>query len=158
MTGRGADLMILDDVIKSDVEALSETTQRRHWDWWRSVVLTRLHPDAAIVAVGTRWSVDDLLGKLADSGSFDVIRLPALAEDNDPIGREPGAALWPAMFPKDVLKAIKKGTSPAIDGPEGRRSVEIILGIYKSAETGKAIQLPLAKDPVLKARKTGVGK
>ena len=107
MTGRGADLMILDDVIKSDVEALSETTQRRHWDWWRSVVLTRLHPQAAIVAVGTRWSVDDLLGRLADSGTFDVVRLPALAEDDDPIGREPGEALWPEMFPRDVLEAIR---------------------------------------------------
>jgi predicted phage terminase large subunit-like protein len=107
MTGRGADLMILDDVIKSDVEALSETTQRRHWNWWRSVVLTRLHPDAAIVAVGTRWSVDDLLGRLADSGTFDVVRLPRLAEDDDPIGREPGDALWPAMFPSDVLKTIR---------------------------------------------------
>jgi predicted dehydrogenase len=52
----------------------------------------------------------------------------------------------------DVLKALKKGTAPLVDGPEGRRSVEVILGIYKSAETGKSISLPLAKDPPLKAR------
>ena len=58
---------------------------------------------------------------------------------------------------QDVLKAIKKGTSPSIDGPEGRRSVEVILGIYKAAETGRAVQLPLKSDPVLKSRKTGVG-
>jgi len=57
---------------------------------------------------------------------------------------------------QDVLKAIKKGTSPAIDGAEGRRSVEIILGIYKAAETGRAVKLPLKSDPILKARKTGV--
>ena len=56
----------------------------------------------------------------------------------------------------DVLKAIKSGSSPAVDGLEGRRSVEIILAIYKSAETGHAVQLPLARDPVLKARKVGV--
>ena len=54
---------------------------------------------------------------------------------------------------KDVLAAIKKGTSPAIDGPEGRKAVEVILGIYKAAETGKAVTLPLKSDPVLKARK-----
>ncbi|MEM7784645.1 MAG: Gfo/Idh/MocA family oxidoreductase [Planctomycetota bacterium] len=54
---------------------------------------------------------------------------------------------------RDVLKAIKQGTSPSIDGYEGRRSVEIILAIYKSAETGKPIPLPLKKDPVIKARK-----
>jgi len=58
---------------------------------------------------------------------------------------------------RDVLKAIKKGTTPLVDGPEGRRSVEIILGIYKAAETGRAVKLPLKSDPLLKARKTGVG-
>ena len=57
---------------------------------------------------------------------------------------------------QDVLTAMKKGTKPLIDGPEGRRSVEIILAIYKAAETGRAVQLPLASDPVLKARKSGV--
>ena len=57
---------------------------------------------------------------------------------------------------RDVLKAIKNGGRPSIDGHEGRRSVEIILGIYKAAETGRTIQLPLTRDPVLKARKTGV--
>ena len=51
----------------------------------------------------------------------------------------------------------RSGTQPAIDGPEGRRSVEIILAIYKAAETGRAVPLPLAADPVLKARKSGVG-
>lgn len=54
---------------------------------------------------------------------------------------------------RDVLDAIQKGRAPAIDGPQGRRSVEIILGIYLAAETGKTVTLPLAKDPVLKARK-----
>jgi predicted dehydrogenase len=54
---------------------------------------------------------------------------------------------------EDVLRAIKKGTSPLVDGPEGRRSVEIILAIYKAAETGGAVKLPLVKDPAIKARK-----
>ncbi|MEX0676775.1 MAG: Gfo/Idh/MocA family oxidoreductase [Pirellulales bacterium] len=54
---------------------------------------------------------------------------------------------------RDVLAAIREHRKPAIDGLEGRRSVEIILGIYKAAETGKVVKLPLAGDPVLKARK-----
>lgn len=57
----------------------------------------------------------------------------------------------------DVLKAIQKGGKPLVDGREGRRSVEIILGIYKAAETGRAVSLPLSGDPPLKARKVGVG-
>jgi UDP-N-acetyl-2-amino-2-deoxyglucuronate dehydrogenase len=55
-----------------------------------------------------------------------------------------------------VLGAIKKGARPLVDGREGRRSVEIILAVYKAAETGEAVKLPLAGDPVLKARKSGV--
>ena len=65
-----------------------------------------------------------------------------------------GHAAHAAQF-RDVVKAIKKGTAPSIDGAEGRRSVEVILAIYKAAETGKSLPLPLAKDPVLKARKLG---
>jgi predicted dehydrogenase len=56
---------------------------------------------------------------------------------------------------QDVLNAIKKGKQPLIDGPEGRRAVELILAIYKSAETGKPVKLPLASDPPLKARAKG---
>lgn len=53
----------------------------------------------------------------------------------------------------DVLAAIKRGTPPLVDGPQGRQAVETILAIYKAAETGRAVKLPLASDPVLKARK-----
>ena len=56
---------------------------------------------------------------------------------------------------QDVLKAIKAGKQPLIDGPEGRKAVELILAIYKSAETGKPVKLPLAGDPALKARALG---
>ena len=56
---------------------------------------------------------------------------------------------------QDVLAAIKKGTQPLVDGPEGRKAVELILAIYKSAESGKPVKLPLAGDPPLKARAQG---
>lgn len=48
---------------------------------------------------------------------------------------------------KDFLKAIKKGEKPAVDGYEGRKSVEIILAIYKSSWSGRRVQLPLKSDP-----------
>jgi UDP-N-acetyl-2-amino-2-deoxyglucuronate dehydrogenase len=56
---------------------------------------------------------------------------------------------------QDVLAAIKKGKQPLIDGPEGRRAVELILAIYKSAESGKPVKLPLASDPAIKGRAKG---
>jgi predicted dehydrogenase len=59
---------------------------------------------------------------------------------------------------QDLLDAVKKGKSPSVDGREGRRSVEIILAIYKAAESGKPVMLPLEKDPTLEARKRKTGK
>jgi UDP-N-acetyl-2-amino-2-deoxyglucuronate dehydrogenase len=54
---------------------------------------------------------------------------------------------------KDLIDSIKKNRTPAVDGPEGRIAVEVILAIYKAAESGRAVKLPLKRDPVLKARK-----
>lgn len=63
-----------------------------------------------------------------------------------------GFAGHAAQF-KDVLRAIKSGEKPLIDGVEGRKSVEVILAIYKAAETGGTVELPLKRDPVWKHRK-----
>lgn len=57
----------------------------------------------------------------------------------------------------DVLAAIEEDREPAVNGPEGRRAVEIILGIYHSAELGTSVKLPLAGDPPLKAREKKKG-
>lgn len=59
---------------------------------------------------------------------------------------------------QDLYDAVKKNRAPAVDGREGRKSVEIILAIYKAAETGKPVLLPLDKDPTLAARKRKVDK
>jgi len=53
---------------------------------------------------------------------------------------------------QDFLNAVKKGKQPLVNGVEGRRSVEVILAIYKAAEMGRAVQLPLAKDPTWSKR------
>lgn len=70
------------------------------------------------------------------------------ASDPAAIGHHGHAALF-----RETLAAIEAGRAPAVDGAEGRKSVEIILGIYKAAETGKAVELPLKVDPKLAARK-----
>ncbi len=70
------------------------------------------------------------------------------ASDPTAIGHHGHARLF-----RDVCQAIDEKRAPAVDGHQGRRSVEIILAIYKAAETGKIVKLPLAGDPSLNARK-----
>lgn len=112
ITGRGANLAIVDDPIKDRQEADSETTRQRIWDWYRSVLYTRLMPGGSIICIMTRWHDDDLCGRLlvemeGGGDKWDIVNLPALAEDDDPLGRERGEALWPEWYPEERLLQIK---------------------------------------------------
>lgn len=116
LVGRGINLLLLDDLIKTSEEANSPAIQRRNKEWYESVATTRLEPyysngkvlDPAIIMIGTIWNTQDLLWTIPDS-SWVTVRLPAIAEDNDPIGRKKGEALWPERFPlKDLLKKKKE--------------------------------------------------
>jgi hypothetical protein len=64
ITGRGAHLLILDDLLKDREEAQSETVRRNLYEWYAHVAYTRLQPGAAIVLIQTRWHEDDLAGRL----------------------------------------------------------------------------------------------
>jgi len=113
ITGRGAHVAIIDDPVKNAEEAASEVIRERVWDWYRSTLYTRLAPGGAIVLVMTRWHEDDLAGRLLremENGGeqWEVISLPALAEENDPLGRAPGEPLWPERFPKSELLNIQR--------------------------------------------------
>ena len=96
ITGQGADLLIIDDPIKNRKEAESQTYRDSIWSEWQDTLSSRLHPDGCVVIIMTRWHEDDLVGRLlAQSDSWKLINLPALAEKHDIIGREEGQALWP---------------------------------------------------------------
>ena len=63
-TGRGADLLIIDDPIKNQQEALSQTIRDRIWGEWEATFSTRLHAGGSCIVIMTRWSDDDLKGRL----------------------------------------------------------------------------------------------
>jgi predicted phage terminase large subunit-like protein len=107
ITGRRADLVIIDDPVKSMGEADSAKHRQHVWEWYTSELITRLKPEARIVLVMTRWHEQDLGGQLIARSDEDwhVARLPAIAEQNDPIGRPPGAPLWPEW---EALEALNK--------------------------------------------------
>lgn len=113
-TGMGADLLIIDDPVKNAEEARSVTIRRKHIDWWQSTAATRLHPNAVVIVLMTRWHESDLGGYLLAQGHeeleepFVEVRLPAIAEEGDLLGRAKGEALWPARYDVDRLAQIRQ--------------------------------------------------
>lgn len=122
-TGSGADLLIIDDPVKTPAEARSPSTQDAHWNTYQQGLHTRLNDEneSAIILMMTRWHIEDLAGKLLRNAQenptaeqWKVLCLPALAytpeevqaarrvgipvPEDDPLGRTPGAALWPERF------------------------------------------------------------
>ena len=111
ITGKGADIVIIDDPIKNDAEANSETIRDNIREWFKSTVFTRLEPDASIIMIMTRWHEDDICGSLLAEdirkNEWKHINLPAIALENDPIGRTAGSALWSKRFNINKLMEIK---------------------------------------------------
>lgn len=100
ITGEGADLLIIDDPIKNNEEAQSQTIRDKIWNEWETTLSTRLHKGASVIVVMTRWHEDDLVGRLLEHSPYEWerIRMPALAEDEDDLlGREIGEALAPEL-------------------------------------------------------------
>jgi predicted phage terminase large subunit-like protein len=119
VTGRRADLILIDDPVKSALEADSALSRDQLWDWYRTDLATRLKPTGRIALVMTRWHRDDLGGRLlAGEDGWRVIRLPALAEEQlpgeppDALGRAPGAPLWPAWESGEKLARRRAAIGP----------------------------------------------
>jgi predicted phage terminase large subunit-like protein len=109
MTGRGADLLIIDDP-HSEQDALSELAMENAWDWYTSGPRQRLQPGGAIVIVMTRWNTKDLTAKLVKAQSshkadrWEIIEFPAVLPSGNP--------LWPTFWKLEELLAVKASLSP----------------------------------------------
>lgn len=103
VTGRRADLALIDDPIRCFADAESRVARERLWNWYRTELLTRLKPRGRVVLAMTRWHRDDLAGRLAEQDGWRVVRYPGLAEDGDPLDRKPGEPLWPEWEPREAL-------------------------------------------------------
>lgn len=120
--GKGYHLGIIDDPIKNREEAESEGHLDKVWEWWQSTFLPRGEPGAKIIIVMSRWSTEDLTGRLlADSGGKRVrsIRLPAVAEENEDLTvgrvrwtRRAGDALCPERYSADELEGLRDSVGP----------------------------------------------
>jgi predicted phage terminase large subunit-like protein len=113
MTGRGADLLIIDDP-HSEQDAMSSLALDNAWEWYSSGPRSRLQPGAAIVIIMTRWSTKDLTARLLKSQSnhssdtWEVIEFPALFDEHTSKERP----LWPSFWKLEELQAVRSSLGP----------------------------------------------
>ncbi len=103
-TGLGGDLIVIDDPIRSQADADSQTVRDAIWEWYQGTLRTRLEPGGSIILTATRWNDDDLTGRLLDAESnggehWDHLQMPAIDDT--------GHALWPERWPISELLKIK---------------------------------------------------
>ena len=105
LPGRGGNLIVMDDVVRGHKDLTQALMERAH-SWYRSVLETRREPNACVLLIMTRWAQADLAGRLLEDepDEWDVISLPALAKEDDPLGRKLGEALCPTRFPAEELR------------------------------------------------------
>jgi predicted phage terminase large subunit-like protein len=105
ITGRGADLLIIDDP-HSEQDALSPSALESCWEWYTSGPRQRLQPGGAIIVVMTRWSTIDLTAKLLDAqkeeaaDQWEIVEFPAIFPDTN-------NALWPEFWEMSELEKVR---------------------------------------------------
>lgn len=112
LTGKGGDLLICDDPVKNSEEANSELVKESLWAWYQTTFYTRGEPNGSIILIQTRWCEDDLAGRVLERAKetgeqWTVINFPAIAEENDILGRSVGDPLWPERYDRQKLEQIK---------------------------------------------------
>lgn len=128
LTGLGADAIIVDDPIKNQKEALSPHQREILWEWFKATLYTRLEPNGVLIIVCTRWHEDDIVGRLLSSENVVVLsrndveqsplvipsaqwcllKIPAIAKEDDPLGRAPGEVLWQERYDANTLHEQRK--------------------------------------------------
>lgn len=114
ITGYGAKVLVIDDPHKDFADAHSAKSRDAVWDWWLSTASLRLNPPALVIVIMTRWHEDDLVGRLlsteyeGDPGDWEVIRFPAIAEEDDVLGREPGDPLYSPLLDETRDEALER--------------------------------------------------
>jgi len=131
ITGKGGNLLILDDPVKNWEQAESETYREKAYEWFKSTFYSRAEPGASVIVIMTRWHEGDVVGKIIEddkNSKWDYIKLPAIAEDPiDAIGRTKGEPLCPERYNAQDLIDIRETMGPRIFG-----------GLYQQDPTPRA--------------------
>ena len=114
ITGYGFKILLIDDPVKNFATAHSEDARNKLWQWWTGDAFTRLEPPSLTVVVGTRWHEDDMIGRLlskeheGNPDDWEVISFPALAENDDVLGRSPGEPIISPIIDESQTEALQR--------------------------------------------------
>lgn len=109
-TGLGADIVIIDDLIKNAEEAYNELTLEKHWSWFTNTILSRLEGnDWKVIIVMTRWSENDLAGELLQSEYKDLVK-----QISFPVIQEDGSMLCDEIMNRETYELKIKEMNPDI--------------------------------------------
>lgn len=116
ITGRPAEMLIIDDPLKDRAEADSLIIRDTCWGWWTDTLSARLAPGAPVVVIMTRWHQDDLAGRLVEqdtTAGWRVLNIPAQCEnpDSDPLGRAAGEFMQSARGRTRAQWELRKATA-----------------------------------------------
>ena len=116
IVGFGGDLVLIDDPHKDWAEVQSAANRQKAVDWFNGTLYHRFEPDATCILIQTRWNQGDLAGYLLNEHEDDwvEIKMPALAEENDLLGRAPGEALCPERYDEEALGKIRRAVGPQV--------------------------------------------
>jgi len=114
ITGKGANILIIDDPVKNAEQAQSKRYREKTLEWYRSTAYTRIEPGGSVIIIQTRWHEGDLSGVLLEEEGdrWTVLSLPALAGLNDPLGRKQGEALFRERYDETALEKIRETVGP----------------------------------------------
>ena len=110
IAGHRAGLGLIDDYCGSQEQADSESERQKTVDWYKNDFVPRLWPTAPQIIIANRRHEADLVGWILENRpeGWVVIRLPMLAEDEDPLGRSPGDRLWPEWYTDEQVQEARK--------------------------------------------------
>lgn len=128
-TGHGADWLVVDDPHRSMESTYSRAEREKIHRWWDELY-SRLNSGGSAVVIMQRMHPEDLTGYLTgtDGEKWDVVCLPALAEQNDPLGRKPGEALCPSLFSVRDLRRIQRATKSGWFARYQQRPIDLRTG------------------------------
>jgi hypothetical protein len=99
ISGFRADIGVIDDPFGSREDAWSASVREKRWQWYIDDFSARLKPGGRRIVMATRWHQEDISGRILDQVERGIIKarvlsIPAIAGNNDPVGRQPGEYLW----------------------------------------------------------------